>query len=102
MPAISQATSLAEIIQNELVQAHLCIAPAGQRLSAPPVAGPNPHYPTHPAVHVGRGRPAITYRQSRAHRRHHIHHCRGRQSGDYVGPCSACAHKLVLFGGGAR
>ena len=85
----------AKLIQDKPVQAHLCIVPSVQSLSAPPIAGPNPHFPT---VDVGRGRPAITYLQSFAHPSHHIHHCRGRQSVEYVGPKSVGERNLINGG----
>ncbi len=54
--------SLPFIPVTGLVQAHLCIAPAGQRFGAPPFGGRDFNF-------LGRGRPHI----------HRKQRCRGRQ-----------------------
>ena len=95
MPPLSRPISLAEIIKSKLYQAHLCIVPAGQSLSAPPTAGPDPHHPIFLVVSVGRGRPAITNRCTHVRP---IPHSRGRQSGECVVQLFAC-HPAVFLGG---
>jgi hypothetical protein len=92
MPPLSRLISLEKFIKSKLYQAHLCIVPAEQSLSAPPTAGPDP---TLPVVSVGRGRPAITNRCTHVR---HIPHCRGRQSGEWVFQFLTCHPDLVSGG----